>query len=93
MGADILERKLDAATERLVRREKYASAVIVAARIARDLEQPLANLEWRIAKLEELAEREPEVRRIVIGLRRDRQAIKDAVRSLRSIEPPTGVAA
>lgn len=91
LGGDIVERKLDAATQRLVRQEKFASALIISARIARELKQPLDDLEWHIAMLEQLVEREPEIRQVLAGLRQDRQAIVSAVQRLGAIKPPTGV--
>ncbi len=92
-GQDVVDRKLDSATRGLVRREKYSSAMIVAFRIARELEGPLRELDRHIARLDRWAEREPAIRRVVESLRQDRKAIVNAIRRLREIEPPEGAAA
>ena len=96
IGSHLVERKLDTAMQGLVRQEKYASALIVSFRIARELDEPLRNLGRHIATLErlaQLAQEEPEFRQVLAGLRRDRQAILSAVRRLAEIQPPTETAA
>lgn len=92
-GQHLVERKLDAAMEALVRQEKYSSALIMSLRIFHDLEKPLRDLERHIDDLERLAAREPEVSRLVSSLRRDRRAILRAIRRLRRLEPPPATAA
>lgn len=93
LGSNVVERKLDPALQGLVRHEKYASALIISLRIARELEAPLGNLERRIAALDRLAEREPEIRRLAAGLRRDRRAILRVIDRLARLQPPSGIAA
>lgn len=82
LGRDIVDRKLEHAIQRLVRREKYASARIVSLRVTRELEGPLRNLEIHIAALERVGEGDPEVRELVAALRRDRRAVIAAIERL-----------
>ncbi len=93
LGNDVVERKLDTAMERLVRQEKYTSAVMVSFRIARELEGPLRSLEQHIAELDRLAGWQPEILQVVASLRQDRDAVLRAIQRLAQIEPPVGTAA
>ena len=91
LGNNVVERNLDTATQGLVRQEKYASVLVVSFRIARELEEPLCNLERSIAMLDRLAEREPGIRQVADSLRRDRQAILNILERLGEIAPPATV--
>ena len=88
IGRTIMERKLDAAPQGVVRREKHASARIIVIRIIRDLARPLASLDRHIAALAPLAVGNSEIARIVVSLQRDRDRILRAIQCLGQTVPP-----
>lgn len=90
IGRTIMARKLDAAIQRFVRQEQYDSARIIVIRIMRDLAEPLGDMDRRIDKLESLETLDPEIARLVSGLRRDRKQILAAIQRLLEITPPAG---
>ncbi len=87
-GKDIVDRKLDMAIQRLVRHEKYASALMVSFRIVHELKEPLRNLDRHIAMVESLDFRDERVQSLAVQLRRNRPAIMNAIQRLGGIEDP-----
>jgi len=90
LGGRIIARELTSATQAIVRREKYASALIMSLRIARELEGPMRDLQRHISMLDRLALQEPEISHVAAGLRQDRGEILRAIERLGAIEPPAG---
>ena len=80
--------KLKEVVQRLVRAEKYATASVMAFRIAREMGEPLGSLKLHILFLEGLAEEDEEIMRLGNTLRVDRQKVVDVIRRLNEIEPP-----
>lgn len=74
--------------ERLVRAEKYASVSVLVFRIAREMRGPLDSLNRHILYLEGLAENDEALDKVVVDLRRDRQAVVEVMARLNEIEPP-----
>ena len=79
-------RRLRETVEKLVLSEKAAAAGATAYRVARQAVEPLARMKRHVAYLEGLAGKDPDLRRVVASLEKDRWAIAGAVILLEELD-------
>ncbi len=79
--------RLQRTVRQLVRSEKYASAVAVAYRAARESASPLNDLNKHINRLDELAPDDSAVMRITRSLKKDYRRLIEVLVRLQTIEP------